>query len=602
MLKVGMLVDGKYKILSKVGQGGMSVVYLALNERANKTWAIKEVRKDGAQGFATVKQRLIAEINILKGLSHKYLPSIVDVLDDEDTFMIVMDYVEGRSLYEALQESLSGKKLPLAVEDVITWGVQLCEVLHYLHTRDAPIIYRDLKPSNVMLKPNGEISLIDFGTARIFKADRSDDTTCLGTPGYAAPEQYGGNGQSCPRSDIYCLGATLHHLITGRNPASTPFHFPPITQCRPTLLEETPREYRNALLGLEIIIEKCTRYAAEERYQSCARLQYDLEHPGGLGFPYRQKLKRKMAVFLGGAGTALFLGLSSLAGGILAGQTQTTGFDYYMESAATASDEEKLRLYRKAVALKPQQEKAWLEILEAVGEDNIFTAEEDGYILSLLNSRDNGRSQENKALFRKNEGGYIRFAYKLGMLYYYAKGRGQNKASAGGWFAVVSEADLSKLDLGEDDDKKAAWKARAEILGKISAYNSKIGQTNQAGDAQISYRDYWNDLTALMDSNLAGQDNVITELRLYNEIVYQVCTHYDAFCGSGLTRQEMEKALDSTDRAVRRLEVSDNPVAGELKEHILTAVRMGRKQVRAVFAANGRIEAVRGPSGGGEAE
>ena len=188
------------------------------------------------------------------------------------------------------------------------------------------------------------------------------------------------------------------------------------------------------------------------------------------------------------------------------------------------------------------------------------------------------------------------------MLYYYAKGRGQNKASAGGWFAVVSEADLSKLDLGEDDDKKAAWKARAEILGKISAYNSKIGQTNQAGDAQISYRDYWNDLTALMDSNLAGQDNVITELRLYNEIVYQVCTHYDAFCGSGLTREEMERALEHTEKAVRRLDAPDNPVAGELKAHILTAVRMGRKQVRAVFAAKRRIEAVRGPSGGGESE
>ena len=187
MLEIGSVVDGKYKILNKIGQGGMSVVYLALNERANKTWAIKEVRKDGIQDFTTVKQGLIVETNILKSLSHKYLPGIIDVIDDEDTFIIVMDYIEGKSLNKVLQESLERDNLPIGVEDVISWGIQLCDVLYYLHTREHPIIYRDMKPANVMLKPNGEISLIDFGTARVFKTGNSEDTTCLGTPGYAAP-------------------------------------------------------------------------------------------------------------------------------------------------------------------------------------------------------------------------------------------------------------------------------------------------------------------------------------------------------------------------------------------------------------------------------
>ena len=139
MLEIGTVVDGKYKILSKVGQGGMSVVYLALNERANKTWAIKEVRKDGVRDFATVKQRVVAEIEILKGLNHTYLPCIIDILDDDDTFIIVMDYIEGRALDVVLRENLSEKHLPVAAEDVIAWGVQLCEVLRYLHTREPPI-------------------------------------------------------------------------------------------------------------------------------------------------------------------------------------------------------------------------------------------------------------------------------------------------------------------------------------------------------------------------------------------------------------------------------------------------------------------------------
>ena len=202
MLQIGSVVDGKYKVLNKIGQGGMSVVYLALNERANKTWAIKEIRKDGVQDFTTVKQGLIAETNILKSLSHKYLPSIVDVIDDGDTFLIVMDYIQGKSLNAILKESMEQEGFPISVEDVISWGKQLCEVLYYLHTRPNPIIYRDMKPANVMLKPSGEISLIDFGTARVFKTGNSEDTTCLGTPGYAAPEQYGGNGQSRPQTDI----------------------------------------------------------------------------------------------------------------------------------------------------------------------------------------------------------------------------------------------------------------------------------------------------------------------------------------------------------------------------------------------------------------
>ena len=141
MLQIGSYVDGKYKVLNKIGQGGMSVVYLALNEKANKTWAIKEVRKDGQQDFTTVKQGLIAETNILKELNHKYLPSIIDVIDDGDSFLIVMDYIQGKSLDKILKGSMEKEGLPIALDDVIAWGKQLCEVFYYLHTRPNPIIY-----------------------------------------------------------------------------------------------------------------------------------------------------------------------------------------------------------------------------------------------------------------------------------------------------------------------------------------------------------------------------------------------------------------------------------------------------------------------------
>ena len=163
-----------------------------------------------------------------------------------------------------------------------------------------------------MLKPDGEISLIDFGTARTFKQGNREDTTCLGTPGYASPEQYGGNGQSTPRSDIYCLGATLHHLITGRNPSPTPFNFPKITQCRPSLVDEIPREDMNKLLGLEMIIDRCTQYEPENRYESCLEMLYDLEHIEELSLPYRKKLRNKLLGFGVSAAVAVLCGGISL--------------------------------------------------------------------------------------------------------------------------------------------------------------------------------------------------------------------------------------------------------------------------------------------------
>ena len=282
MLKIGSLVDGKYRVLSEIGHGGMSVVYMAINEKANKTWAIKEVRKDGVKDFEVVRQGLIVETEMLKRLNHPNLPSIVDVIENEDTFLIVMDYIEGNPLSKALEEYGAQPQ-----EFVIEWAKQLCDVLDYLHTRTPAIIYRDMKPANVMLKPDGNITLIDFGTAREFKEKNLADTTCLGTVGYAAPEQFGGMGQTDARTDIYCLGATLYHLVTGCNPCEPPYEILPIRSINPQLSS-----------GLERIIIKCTQRNPDDRYQSCAELMYALEHYEEIDDKYRKAQKKKLNLFV----------------------------------------------------------------------------------------------------------------------------------------------------------------------------------------------------------------------------------------------------------------------------------------------------------------
>lgn len=586
MLQIGSIVDGKYKVLSKIGQGGMSVVYLALNERANKTWAIKEIRKDGVQDFATVKQGLIAETNILKSLNHKYLPSIVDVIDDEETFLIVMDYIQGKSLNVILRESMEQDGYPISVEDTLSWAKQLCDVLYYLHTRPQPIIYRDMKPANVMLKPDGEISLIDFGTARVFKTGNSEDTTCLGTPGYAAPEQYGGNGQTRPQTDIYCLGATLHHLITGRNPAATPFNFPKITQCRPTLLEETPKELRNILLGLEMIIDKCTQYEIKDRYQSCAELKYDLEHPEDLGIPHRKKLRNKLIAFGGSAAMAVVLGGVSLFGMVMENKTKSSGYEYYISKAQTASQGEAIEQYQKAIALNPTSEDAYLGMLDTMLQDNELSVEEDMIISTVLDSKENGRNKENSVYFQANKSGYVKFSYQLGLAYYYSVGSGGDKSAARGWFKNVTDADMSSLDMGEEDSEKDAWQARAEILGKISEYRAKVGVANQAGDEEVSYEDYWYDMLSLVDDQVAERDNVITELRLYNEIVYQIFNQTMEFRDAGLSQETMRTALSDIQSKLERMNTGKNRQAEDLKQEILGSISAAERNITSAFASN----------------
>lgn len=218
MAYLGDVIDGKYEILRELGRGGMSIVYLAMDKRLNKQWAIKEFRKDkDDENRRVALESLLKEANIMKKLDHPTLPRIVDIIDQDSTIYIVMDYIEGESLNKVLDAYGAQPQ-----DAVIEWAKQLSEVLDYLHTRKPPVIYRDMKPANIMLKPDGTIRLIDFGIAREYKEGSTGDTEIIGTRGYAAPEQFGEKGQTDARTDIYSLGVTLYHLVTGKNPAEPP--------------------------------------------------------------------------------------------------------------------------------------------------------------------------------------------------------------------------------------------------------------------------------------------------------------------------------------------------------------------------------------------
>lgn len=562
MLETGTLIDGKYRVLRKCGQGGMSVVYMAINERANKTWAIKEIRKDGTQDYEVVKQGLIVETDLLKRLNHPHLPSIVDVIDGDGSFLIVMDFIEGNTLSDILKESGAQSQ-----ENVIDWAKQLCDVLGYLHSRNPAIIYRDMKPSNVMLKPDGNVVLFDFGTAREYKSQNLEDTVCLGTRGYAAPEQYGGHGQTDARTDIYCLGATMYHLLTGHNPGEPPYEMYPIRHWNPALSA-----------GLEAIILKCTQKNPIDRYQSCAELLYALDHYWETDTAYRKSQISKFMKFSIPAALAITFAAAS---GIFFGMeshTTNTSYDAYLLAARNSTVKtDEIANYRKAINLDPYRSEGYVSLLqEAFLDDNVFTRDESEEFRSILIDYGNGKDT-NENVFKTNTEGYEKFAYDAGIAYYYKFEEKSNKKNAKGYFGIAKSSKYL-------DDKQLE---RAKRLYAISSYYSMIGITDETGDATITYRDYWDDLVALSEGNLVEADNERTALILYQELVTQVVSRASDFKRDGVTQEEMQAQMDNITQHLKTdfSQLNENSRAAvdwEIQE-LMTFVQQAERIIQSTF-------------------
>jgi serine/threonine-protein kinase len=357
MTELGTVLDGKYEILKKVGQGGMSVVYLAMDNRLNKQWAVKEIKNDGSKSVETLLKGLEREANILKNVDHPVLPRIVDIINENGTIYVIMDFVEGKPLSDVLKQEGAQKQ-----SDVIEWGRALASALDYLHSMNPPIIYRDMKPSNVMLKPDGSVKLIDFGTAKEYIVENNADTTALGTRGYAAPEQFGdaqGRGiyNTDARTDIYNLGATLYHLVTGKNPCEPPYEIKPIRQWNPMLSS-----------GLEQIIIKCCQANPQDRYQSCSELLYALDHYTELDNEYRSESKRKLAAFCIMAGLSLASIGVAITGGVKKNELKELNYNNKITEAEDALQDNDIdaaiQYYKEAIVLDDTLSDAYTGLLD----------------------------------------------------------------------------------------------------------------------------------------------------------------------------------------------------------------------------------------------
>lgn len=555
MLKVGDLIDGKYKILNEIGRGGMSTVYLAINEKANKPWAVKEVRKNGISNRELVKQSLMVEINLLKKLKHKGLPSIVDIIDQQDNYLIVMDYIEGITLENIMQEEGVQPQ-----EKVVDWAIQLCDVLQYLHTRKPAIIYRDMKPSNIMLRSDGSVVLIDFGTAREFKERHVEDTTCLGTQGYAAPEQFGGMGQTDERTDIYSLGATMYRLVTGHNPSEPPYEMYPITHWNPRLST-----------GLEGIIAKCTSKDPKSRYQSVQEVRYALEHYRDLDLDSIRRYRRNLRILLAAGGMTVMLFGASGVSYAAADHMQKDEYAYNLEAGRRSPNkQDSIAFYQKAIQTDCAGEEAYDQLLTLFTQDGVLDEQEEKVLLQLSISVD-------KYLERykmQNPDGYAGLCYRIGSSYwYYYEHEEKRQAGAVAWF------ESAKAGFAGNPEKEQEWK-RASTYVEIGNFYQRIVPAQISGTDQGMYGEYWNNLRRLKEWNDEAPDRDLVTLRLYREIVTKTLEYAGYLQEDGVPPQEMEDLLNEISRQTENMKTGAGQVLMEEIQELEQALK-GAQQMLA---------------------
>lgn len=262
-LLTGSILVNRYAIQEVIGVGGMGSVYRARDlhfPNVLKLVAVKEMINQARDPLVrqTIVQNFEREANLLVTLNHPTIPKIYDYFTYEERSYLVIEYVHGKDLEEILNES----KGFFPEEQVIGWAIELCDVLSYLHAhKPEPIIFRDMKPSNVMVNHNNNIVLVDFGIAKLFKSGQKG--TMIGTEGYSPPEQY--RGEATPQADIYALGATLHHILTRSDPRLEPpftFNDRPVRKLNPSVSPE-----------LEMVVNTALQYSPADRFATAAAMK-----------------------------------------------------------------------------------------------------------------------------------------------------------------------------------------------------------------------------------------------------------------------------------------------------------------------------------------
>lgn len=556
-MEPGIVVGKRYQLLTKIGTGGMSTVYLALDTVLNKQWAAKEIKDvSDPEQRELIVQSIVTEANMIKSFDHPAIPRIVDLVDESGTLYVIMDYVEGRSLSAVL--ATDG---PQPEDEVVNWGLQLCDTLEYLHRRTPPVIYRDMKPSNVMLKPNGLVQIIDFGIAREYRDDGGSvtaamgDTVQLGTRGYAPPEQYGGGGQTDARTDVYALGATMYTMLTGKNPAEPPYQILPLRQVDASL---SP--------ALERVIAKATQPDPVDRYQDCAEFAYALSHYREEDAGQRAELERVWKRFVGLVAASV-VSLAVGAGGLIGYNVAlNSDFGYWMQIARQTSSEEEARsAYVKAAETMPGSTEPYEGLAGVYRSDQVFSIDEEQRLRAVI--------LPSLGELRANED-YARMAFDIGKLYWYNYAA-SDAATKGTRSERIRAAAQWMNDAAADEDFEQHELAQA-YAGIAEFETTIVPLINEGSDVGL-YRPYFDRVLYLLDE-LSGQENDVVRLETANLALDAAFTYPRKLRADGISQKELLALVDKAQALVADVHPTTDVLDAE-KERAFNLVNSARQAV-----------------------
>ena len=545
-LREGDIVDGSWEVIKQIGQGGSGTVYLVRDIELNRLLALKEVPVRNTDQGKRQAKAVVAEVSLLKSLSHPSIPRILKMTHDEHSILIIMDYIEGYSL-----RSLIAKKDYIEEALIIKWGLALCDTLKYLHNRNPKVIYRDLKPHNVMLSNENHLFLMDFGISREVGPDfdySKEDR--VGTKGYAAPEMRAKNAWFDERSDIYALGRTLYFLATRNSPSLEKL---PNGQELPIL---PIRQYdASRSVGLEKIIEKATAYKPTDRYQSVEEMIYDLKNIDKMSEGYIRKIKRRATTVYSLFGT-LILGVFLLGSGALYSQMATT--DAYNQAISKGKTSQDLESLVTASKIMPSEVEPYLEMVKIYRSNGHFTSEDEFQLLSALQSN---------LPSLKGKPGAGDLLYQIGQLYwFYYPQNGQTKSVS--WFEQAK-------DFGVSEKNQHLLSIYLELGTFKKGILSSITDHSDSG----MYKTYWNALNDL--STEMGDDS---QLQLtYLQSVFDVIDSYSGGLKSdGLTLDELKSVFD---KAVETLNsyVGKTDAQMKAKSELQSRVETVRNKLNTTF-------------------
>jgi serine/threonine-protein kinase len=475
------LIHGTYRVCQRLGRGGEAEVYLVEHLPTEQLRAAKVIWTDDPR-------RQMHELDMMKHLHHPALPQIIDVFRVEGQVWLIMEYISGRSLSE-----LAGR---VNGEQFFQIASELAEVLVYLHTRSRPIYHLDIKPSNIILRRDGHLVLLDFGAAVCERIDQEGQRQ-FGTPGFAAPEQLGASVCEVDgRADLYGFGATMYYCMYGKIPGKGR---PPDSRNRPLWQRQADQ-----------ILDRCLQARREDRYPESAVLVREL---GRARARYNRRKQQKTAA----VAAALFLAvvlfaLYALPSGNEQGELpRQDRYEQLLEQAAGQGLLQAFSSYEEAALLQPCGN--WYrELMDRIMEDYCFTSDEEAALNSLLYLAVTEEGQTVAECMQEQPETYAEFAYRLGLAYWYFYEETGGKSAAANWF---SQAVRLQAECAEQPE----WLESAQLYVRLGSYYEKLGRQDETGMSRTDYGTCWYDLKHLWQQASLQQESIGIRRQAATELV-----------------------------------------------------------------------------------